>query len=215
MLAWPTLWTASVSGTCAGSAARARAVRTCLCGTTRIASSPAGTSKRAARASDADDEAAEQRRGGVVGVALELGRRGQQRRVELEHRVGRHQPGHVGRRARAEAARERHVGADRELEVVRRVQRLEARARRGCAGRARSARSVWTAKRPVSSTSSSTCRAERGGEDVEARPEVGRGSRHPHQPPALCIRSRRARPRRCRARTARRSRRARARSPGP
>ena len=50
MLAWPTLCTASASGTWAGIAARALAVRTCLCGTTRIASSPAGTSKRAARA---------------------------------------------------------------------------------------------------------------------------------------------------------------------
>src|SRR5436190_2019877 len=44
--AWPMLCTASVSGTCAGSAARALAVRTCLCGTTRMASSSVWTSKR-------------------------------------------------------------------------------------------------------------------------------------------------------------------------
>ena len=54
---------------------------------------------------------------------------------------------------------------------------------------------------------------ERRGEHVEARPEVGRGGRHPDEPAPM--HRWRARPLRSRARTARPSRRARARSAGP
>ena len=70
-----TLKTASASGTSAGSAARACAVRTASAGTT----SDGLQARRAARSASAvavgaDHEPAQQRRGDVVGMALELGR---------------------------------------------------------------------------------------------------------------------------------------------
>jgi hypothetical protein len=59
-----------------------------------------------------------QRRGDVVGVALELGGQGEQVGIELEEVVGGHQPRHVGGRARPEAAAERDPRADAEGEGV-------------------------------------------------------------------------------------------------
>ena len=53
----------------------------------------------------ADDEAAVQRGGDVVGVALELGRQREDIGVELEEVVGRHQARDVGGGARAPARR--------------------------------------------------------------------------------------------------------------
>ena len=136
--AWATLKTASAIGTSAGSTARAFAVRTWRCGTTSTASSPAGRSKRVASPVRAQHDAAEQRRADVVRMALELGGQREHVGVELEDRVGGEQPGDVGGRARAEAARERDVGGDAELEVVGRRRDGRTRGRRGCGGRGRS-----------------------------------------------------------------------------
>src|SRR3954468_18525193 len=94
------LKTASAIGTSAGSAARACFVRTARCGTTSAASRPVGGSNRVRAAAGAHAEAAEQRGRDVVGMALELGREGEQIGVELEGVVGGDEPGHVRRRAR-------------------------------------------------------------------------------------------------------------------
>ena len=106
----------------------------------------------------AQHEAAEQRRGDVVRMALEPDRLGQQVGAELEDRVRRDEAGHERRGARAEAAGERDVGADRELEVVDRRQRRES-PHAQVAAVARDPQVVWTAKRPVSTTSTSMCRS--------------------------------------------------------
>ena len=58
-------------------------------------------------------------------MALDGRRLGQQVGVELEQVIGGHQPGDDGGRARAEAPRQRYLRADREGEVVGRVQALE------------------------------------------------------------------------------------------
>ena len=87
----------------------------------------------------AQHEAAEQRGGDVVGMALEP-RRGRASRSAppLDERVRRQQPGHDRRRARPQAAGQRDVRADPEREAVGREQRLERPDARGCGGRGRS-----------------------------------------------------------------------------
>ena len=108
--------TASAIGTSAGSAARAVLVRTAAPGTTTTASRPVGASKRVASAVRADDEAAVQRGGDVVGMALELGGQREDVGVELEEMVGGHQAGHVGGGARTQPAAERDLRLDAEAE---------------------------------------------------------------------------------------------------
>jgi hypothetical protein len=73
----------------------------------------------------ADHKAAVQRCRDVVGVALELACVREHVGVDLEHVVGRHQPGDNRRRARAEPAREWDLRADLERELVGRMQPLE------------------------------------------------------------------------------------------
>ncbi len=73
----------------------------------------------------ANDEAAIERRGDVVGVTLDRGGAREQVDVQLEQVVGGEQAGDDRRGARAEAAGERDVRADAESEVVGGVQALE------------------------------------------------------------------------------------------
>ena len=73
-----------------------------------------------------DDEAAEQRRRGVIGMAFELGRVGEQVAVVLDQVRGRTEACDIRRRARAQAARERDRRADPEREAVGREQLREA-----------------------------------------------------------------------------------------
>ena len=103
--AWPTLNTASAIGTSAGSAARAVVVRTASCGHDHHRLEPRGrVEAHGARPSAHTTKPPSQRRGGVVGMALELGRERQQVGVELEEVVGGHQPGDDRRGARPQAA---------------------------------------------------------------------------------------------------------------
>ena len=73
-----------------------------------------------------DHEAAEQRRGGVVGMALELGGVAEQVLLQLEHVRGRQHARRVRRGAGAQPARQRDRRADPEGEVVGRMQPREA-----------------------------------------------------------------------------------------
>ena len=89
----------------AGSAARAARVRTGSLGHDRQRlQARSGGSKRDGLAVGADHEAAAQRGGDVVGVALQLARQREQVGVQLEQVVGGHQPGDDRRGARAEPA---------------------------------------------------------------------------------------------------------------
>jgi len=104
--------------------------------------------------------------------------------VELEEVVGREQAADVGRRARPEAARQRDVGADPELERVGRVEALEAADREVAAvagdrqvGDDREAAGLDDLDLGV--------QRQRGGERVEARPEVRRGRGHANESATL------------------------------
>ena len=134
---------ASPSGISLGIASRASSVDTCSSvGITRTPSSPSGggSARRRAcrpRGSIADDEAAEDRRGDVVGMALELGRVSQQLHLverQLVEVVGGDQAGDDRRRARAETARQWDLSA-----AGRRCRRRSAASRKparpGCRGR--------------------------------------------------------------------------------
>ena len=110
-------------------AARSRPPRR---GSRRRPRAPSGGSKRAATGcpglGSADDEAAVDRRGDVVGVPLELGRPRQElllREPELVEMVGGEEAGDDRRRARAEAARQRDLAAQPEGDPVGRAQALE------------------------------------------------------------------------------------------
>ena len=168
-MAAATLATASVTGIAAGSAVRASAVGTVSSGITSTASTPSGGSSRTgarqlagAVGARAEDEAAVERRGDVVGMALELDRVAVDRvalEAELEQVVGGDQAGDDRRRARAEPAGERDLAADLEAQPVGRVQALErAHAEVRAVGRQSSA-PASTANSPVSVTSSSSSSA--------------------------------------------------------
>ena len=131
-------------------------VETSSPGITTIPSRPSGGSKRAANGGArrrADDEPAVDRRRDVVGVPLDLGRPRQQllaRQRQLEEVVGGDQSRDDRRRARAEPARQRDLGAQAEGDPVGGVERLErphdqvvapGRAPRGRRGRTRTPRS--------------------------------------------------------------------------
>ncbi len=73
-------------------------------GTTSTASSPIGGSKRCASAVHTITNPPWSAASGVVGVALELRASAEHVGVQLEHVVGRQQPGHGGRGARAQPA---------------------------------------------------------------------------------------------------------------
>ena len=79
-LAWATLNTASRSGTCAGSAARAAGRAHVLVGHDEHRLQPRGDVEARGALGGADDEAAEQRGGRVVGMALEARSRARARR---------------------------------------------------------------------------------------------------------------------------------------
>ena len=101
--AWATLKTASDSGTSAGSASRAPGAHRLL-GHDEHRLQPVRRVEAHRVPVGADDEAAEQRGGDVVGMALELGRDVEQVGVELEQMVGRDEARDERRRAGAEAA---------------------------------------------------------------------------------------------------------------
>ena len=127
----------------------------------------------------------------------------EQRRVQLVHVVGRAQPRHDRRGARAEPGRRRDLRADREADAVGRVQPLEgAHAQVGAVERAPRARRTRTENSPVSSTSSSRWSDERGRQHVVAGAEVRRRRRHAHHAGAGSPEHRPLDARRCPARRA-------------
>ena len=123
-------------------------------------------------------------------------------------------PGDDRRGARAEPAGERDVGADRELEVVRRRAARRTRARSGCAGRGRSAGRCGRRTCPVSTTSTSMCRSSAAPMTSNPGPRLAEdaGTRTVRR---LFTRGRPSRPPPCPARTARPRPPGRARSAGP
>ncbi len=128
----PTLATASAIGTSAGIASRASSVGTSSGGITSDALEALGRveagRRRPAVACPAGDEAAVDRGGDVVRVPLDLGGAREQvlgRQRQLVEVVRGGEAGDDRRGARAEAAGERDLAADREPEPVRGVQRLE------------------------------------------------------------------------------------------
>ena len=153
------LKTASETGIRAGSASRAFCVRTACAGHDEQALQAGRRLEALGVAVAAQHEAAQQRGGDVVRVAFELGRLGQQVGAELEDRVGRHEAGDDRRRARPEPAGERDVRADRELEVVGRVQRREAAHDQVAAVAGDPQVGVDARSGPVSTTSTSMCRS--------------------------------------------------------
>src|SRR4051794_1320369 len=106
-------------------------------------------------------------------MALELGCQREQVGVELEEVVGGHQPGHVGRGARPQAARERDLRRDPEREVVGRVQALEA-ADREVAPVAGDRQVGLDGEAPRLLHLELHVQRQRRRERVEAGPEVGR-----------------------------------------
>src|SRR5579859_5590505 len=116
-------------------------------------------------------------------MALELRAQGQQVGVQLKDVIGGHQPGQHGRGARTQAAGQRDLGRNLELKRVGAVEALEP---------------PHDQVGPVLGDIQGTVYGEaarlldldlelerqRGGEDVEPRPEVGRGGRDANQPPA-------------------------------
>ena len=94
--------------------------------------------------------------------------------VELEHRVGGEQAGDDRGRARAEAARERHVRSGCGTRTRRPGAAARTRARARLRRSRAIARSVSTAKRPGLHHLELDVQPERAREHVEARPEVGR-----------------------------------------
>ena len=117
------------------------------------------------------------------------GRLGQQVGAELEDRVG----GERARpRTRPRSCRGRPTAGCRSGSRTR-SRRAARSAREAADGEvaavARDRQVGATAKRPVSTTSSSMCRRQRGGQHVEARPEVGRGGRDADAPTRLTART--------------------------
>jgi len=131
-----------------------------------------------------DDEAAQQRGGRVVGMALELGRVREQVGIELEHVGGRDEPGDVGRGAGPEPAGERHLRADAKREAVGRVQPREP-ADAEVAPVARDVELRLDGEAAGLGDLELDVQRERRGEDVEARPEVRRRGGHAHEPAAV------------------------------
>ena len=168
------LKTASADRIRDGSASRAFAVRTACAGHDEQALEPGRRVEALRVAVRAQHEAAQQRGRDVVRVALEPGRLGQQVGAELEDRVGRDQPGDDRRRARPEPARERDVGADRELEVVGRVQRGEP-AHDQVAAVARDPQVGVDGEAAGLDDVDLHVQVQRRAHHVEPRPEVGRG----------------------------------------
>ena len=166
------------SGRAAGSARRASRVRTASSGTTSTASRPMRDAEARHLAVDAGDEAAVQRGGDVVGVPLELGgeRRGRRRRARRSSR----RPAGRRRRPRRWCRGRPTSGTserDAELEAPRGRRAWRSRARTGCAGRGRCAGRSATPKRPVSTTSTSTCSDSAAASTSKPGPEVGRRRR--------------------------------------
>ena len=129
-------------------------------------------------------EAAEQRGGHVVGVALDLGGDGQKVGVQLEEVVGGHRAGDDRRGAGAEAAGEWDLAADREREVLGRVQRLEG-ADAQVASIPRYVEVGDDLEAPCLLHLDLEVELQCGGEHVEARAEIRRRGGHAHEPAAL------------------------------
>ena len=117
-------------------------------------------------------------------MALELGDVAEQVLLQLEHVRGRQHPGGVGRGARAQAARQRHVGADPEREAVGRVQPREA-AHAEVAPVARDVELRVDAEAAGLDDLELDVQRQRRREHVEAGPEVRRRRGHADEPAAL------------------------------
>ena len=149
-------------------------------GVTITPSSPAGGSKRAApRRSAQIDEAAEQRRGDVVGMALELAVACSNSGASSSYMwSAAARPATIAAALDPSPADDRDLRADPERQPVGGVQRLERAHARGSCGRAgRPAGRSRPQNSPVSSTSSSRYSDSAAREHVVARPEVGRRGR--------------------------------------
>jgi hypothetical protein len=133
----------------------------------------------------AHHEAAQQRGGHVVRVTLELGRVREQVGVEFEQVVRSDEARNVGGRAGPQAAAERDAGADAEREAVGRVQALEP-AHGEVAAIARDRELGLDGERPRRLAHLQLhVQRERGGENVEARSEVGRRRGNADEPATL------------------------------
>ncbi len=131
----------------------------------------------------ADHDTAMEGGGHVVGMALELGGEREDVGVELVQVVGRQQTGHDGRGTGAQAAAQRDGGADAELEPVGRMQAFE-RPDDEVRSVDRHGEIGTHGERPGLHHLELEVERQRCGQHVEARPEVGRGGRYPHHPPA-------------------------------
>ena len=182
--AWATLKTASASGTDSGSAARAASVRDRLLRDDQHRLEPHRRLEPVHAGAVADDEPALQRGRDVVGVALELGRQLEDVGVELEHVVGGEQPGDDRGGARAEAAGQRDLRGDRELERRRPGAGARTPAPRGSSRSRGTSSSVWIAKAPGLLDLDLELQRQGRRQHVEARPEVGRRGGHANESPA-------------------------------
>ena len=128
----------------------------------------------------ADDEAAVQRGGDVVGMALELGGQREDVGIELEEMVGGDQAGHVGGGARAQPAAERDLRLDAEAERLGVGQPGEA-AHGEVAPVARDLQVGVDAETPGLLDLELHVQGERARESVEPRAEIRARSGHPDE----------------------------------
>ena len=179
-----------------------RCARACAA---RRGSPPAPAGRRSAPPGRrADHEAAEQRRGDVVGVPLEpgRGRRAGRRRARRSSRPPSARP---RRRPRSSPGRPTAARRERIVNSKSSAGCSVSNARTARLRRSRAiARSVWTAKRPVSSTSSSTCSPSAAASTSKPGPRLAddAGTRTRRRR-FISYRRSRARRRRCPARRAR------------